>query len=347
MFVDSLLILILASFWGGIYLLLKQQGRILIRLDAIEAVATYPQGHAIAQPGLPLGEVFPPFQLTSLEGKEVALEDYRGQHVLLVNWNPACGYCELLAPELAGIPIDNDALQIVLLAHGSAEANRSLVADQKLNWPVLLMPDATQIPKPFETPGTPAAYLLDVEGRVASPLTVGADAITELIQRFRPASGRALPGSQPLAQSRIMRDGLKAGTPAPSFKLPDLEGRMVSLEDFRHKPLLLVFSDPHCGPCDELAPQLASLHRAHANNGLGFVMVGRGDAAENRRKAEEHRISFPVVLQDKWKLSKEYGIFTTPVAFLIGEDGLIRKDVAVGVDAIKILAQDALQQRKD
>jgi peroxiredoxin len=96
-----------------------------------------------------------------------------------------------------------------------------------------------------------------------------------------------------------------------------------------------------------LAPRLASLHREHANNGLGFLMVGRGDADENRRKAEQYGIEFPVVMQEKWKLSKEYGIFSTPVAFLIGEDGVIQKNVAVGVDAITTLAQDALTNRKD
>ena len=46
------------------------------------------------------------------------------------------------------------------------------------------------------------------------------------------------------------------------------------------------------------------------------------------------------MLQEKWKLSKEYGIFATPVAFLIGENGVIAKDVAVGTDAILALAHD-------
>jgi len=76
-------------------------------------------------------------------------------------------------------------------------------------------------------------------------------------------------------------------------------------------------------------------------------MVGRGSAEENRRKAKESEIAFPIVLQDKWKLSKQYGIFATPVAFLIGEDGIILKDVAAGVDAITALAQEGLGKGKD
>src|SRR5262245_48876472 len=65
-----------------------------------------------------------------------------------------------------------------------------------------------------------------------------------------------------LAHSRIKRDGLKAGTVAPNFRLPRLDGRgELSLEDLRGRPVLLVFSDPHCGPCQVLAPHLEKFHR--------------------------------------------------------------------------------------
>src|SRR5207247_6303020 len=65
-----------------------------------------------------------------------------------------------------------------------------------------------------------------------------------------------------LARSRIKRDGLKAGTPAPDFRLPRLDGRGdLSLENLRGRRVLLVFSSPHCGPCDALAPALQKFHR--------------------------------------------------------------------------------------
>jgi peroxiredoxin len=83
------------------------------------------------------------------------------------------------------------------------------------------------------------------------------------------------------------------------------------------------------------------MHQEHHNNGLAVILVGRGSKEENRSKTEQFGLQFPVVLQDKWKLSKEYGIFATPVAFLIAENGVIAKDVAVGKDAISALASDA------
>jgi hypothetical protein len=66
------------------------------------------------------------------------------------------------------------------------------------------------------------------------------------------------------------------------------------------------------------------------------------EAAQNRRKAEEHGFKFSVVLQQRWKLSQEYGSFATPVVFLIGEGGVIARNVATGVDEILTLAHEGL-----
>jgi len=145
-----------------------------------------------------------------------------------------------------------------------------------------------------------------------------------------------------LAQSHIERDGLPPGTRAPLFELPDIAGGTVSLAGFLHRQVLLVFSDPQCGPCDEVAPHLVRLHSEQSGHGLSIVMIGRGDRNENRRKAEQHGFEFPVAVQRRWEISMLYGIFATPVAFLIGEDGVITQKVARGVDEILALVPDGV-----
>jgi peroxiredoxin len=159
------------------------------------------------------------------------------------------------------------------------------------------------------------------------------------LERDVPGLAPAL-GTRPLSESRIVRDGLKAGTPAPGFSLPDIHGGTVSLDQFRGRRVLLVFSDPQCGPCDALAPKLVRFHRKHGNNALSVIMIGRGDLEENKKKAMEHGIAFPVVLQERWKLSRQYGIFATPAGFLIGQDGVLVRNVAVGPDEVVALARE-------
>jgi peroxiredoxin len=135
-----------------------------------------------------------------------------------------------------------------------------------------------------------------------------------------------------LALSRIKRDGLKAGTLSPDFRLPRLDGGELSLEEFRGKNVLLVFSDPHCGPCNALAPKLEEFHRDHAE--LAIVMISRGGPKENRAKVREHGLTFPIVLQQRWEISRLYAMFATPIAYLVDESGFIAADVAVGLEPI-------------
>jgi len=351
MFADILLVLILISIWVGLYGVVKQQGRILLRLDRLDEHRE--AAHEKEEPsGLPVGAGFPSFRLPDLNGAMTSLDDFRGERVLLVNWSPDCGYCEMIAADLARLQSDfrKRNVRLLLIAHGDPESNRKLAAQSGLTCPVLLLKEDAP-PEPLRHMGTPVAYLLDAEGRVARPCAVGAEDVPALARSAIADPGgrdpRRLPGEQPLEASRILRDGLKAGAPAPAFRLPDIHGRTVALDDYRGRRVLLVFSDPHCGPCDELAPRLADLHLQHRHNGLDFIMIGRGDAGENRRKAEQFGIQFPVVLQEKWKLSKQYGIFATPVAFLVGEDGVILKNVAVGAEAITALAHEGLGKGKD
>ena len=141
------------------------------------------------------------------------------------------------------------------------------------------------------------------------------------------------------ARSRIKRDGLEAGTSAPSFRLPRITGGELSLEELRGKRVLLVFSDPHCGPCQVLAPHLEEFHREQAE--ISVVMISRGDPKENRAKLKENGLTFPVLLQQQWEVSRLFAMFATPMAYRIDENGVIAQKVAVGVDAIVALMAEA------
>jgi peroxiredoxin len=413
-----LLLLILVSVWIGFYQIFKQQGRILLRLDQLERngpaaeASLEHQGEQAEPAGLPLQSPFPGFTFPDLTGKAVALEDFRGRRVFLVNWNFECGFCDSIAAELARLEAGfaQHNVQLLLLAQGAVSSNQEGAAEHGLKCPILLMKDQEDA-QPFEHEGTPVAYLLDEEGRVAAPLARGADGVLALalevanpepgaheaglsapqtsglasesplaespnphrvslprflvkyeiglgdvIKRFTSALGiktcvgcerRAAVLNRWMVFSGVGGSGLKAGTPAPVFNLPDLQGHTVSLEEYRGRRTLLVFGDPQCGPCDELAPHLVRFHREYASNGMGVIVVGRGNAEENRRKAVQHGFEFPVLLQDrKWKVSKEYGTLATPVAFLIGEDGVIARDPAVGRDPILALLRDSRGSQK-
>jgi peroxiredoxin len=326
---------------------LRQQGRLLLRIEALEratgALET-PEADR-TRGGLPLATAFPPFRLPDLGGKDVGLEEFKTR-VLLVHWSPECGFCREIAADLARLQEDlqRRKTELVLVSYGSPESNRALAEAHGLHCPVLLQPDGETI-EGFARMGTPAAYLLDDRRRIAKPVAVGAREVPKLAEEAA-GSRRRLASERPLSESLVEREGLKAGVSAPTFELPDLAGRPFSLAEERGRRVLLVFSDPECGPCDVLLADLARLEREHRGNGLAVVMVGRGEPDENRRKAEAFGVEFPVVLQPGWRLSKQYGIFATPVAFLIDEEGVIERDVARGPTEILQLAREALSAER-
>src|SRR5436309_14223569 len=90
----------------------------------------------------------------------------------------------------------------------------------------------------------------------------------ELSEKSSPQDPANRFANRSLARSKINRSGLKAGTPAPDFRLPRLDGRgELALADLNGKPVLLVFSSPHCGPCNTLAPALEKFYREHRTTG--------------------------------------------------------------------------------
>lgn len=340
----GLLGLALVAVWSIVFQLVRQHGGILIRLDQLEEVVAGAQrGPAGARvPGLAIGASVPPFRLPDVSGAEVGLEDFRGKRVLLVHWDPGCGFCRQIGPELAALQggLRTRKTQLILVSHRDAESNRALAHEHGFDCPIVLQAERETVAA-FSGIGTPAAYLLDEEGRVARPLAVGADRVPVLASEA--ARGKAaLASERALGDSRIERSGIPAGSRAPSFQLPDLQGRQISLDDYSGRRVLIVFSDPTCGPCDAVACDLARFEREHRNNGLELLMVSRGPVEENRRKAIEQGIEFPVVVQPGWNVSKKYGIFATPIAFLVDERGMIARDVARGGVEIMQLASDAL-----
>jgi peroxiredoxin len=331
------------------YQFVLQNGRILLRLDAIESRLAKPPAEGQRKPaGLPIGATAPDFELPDLTGVRRKLSEFRGKDVLLIFFSPKCGFCTKMAADLAALKTDGTggrAIPIVV-TNGDADENRKLVEQFGIRALVLLQ-EEMKVASLFHAQGTPMGYRIDPEGRIASELAVGAEPLLKLANliALQPAGGKmndtAHHGKQPhpsLAKSRINRSGLKAGAVAPEFRLPLVEGGELALSDLRGNRVLLVFSDPNCGPCDELAPRLQKLHLARLD--LQVLMISRRGAEGTAAKAKALGLTFPIVMQKQWEISLKYGMFATPIGYLIDGQGIVVKDVAVGIEPILALADE-------
>lgn len=125
------------------------------------------------------------------------------------------------------------------------------------------------------------------------------------------------------------------GKPAPAFTLEDLNGKKVSLADYKGKALLLDFWATWCTPCRIETPWLIDLRNQFAAQGFEVLAISaddldRGDPAklssekrEIARFVQRMQMPYPVLL-DADSISKPYGgLDQLPTAFFVDRNGIV------------------------
>jgi thiol-disulfide isomerase/thioredoxin len=141
--------------------------------------------------------------------------------------------------------------------------------------------------------------------------------------------------------------GLEPGTPAPAFAASDVAGAPVTLDDLLApgRPLLLLFTSPHCGPCAELLPDAVSWQERHGDE-LTVAFAAHGAPDEIRAEAMEFELEH-VLVDEEQKLYELFDAGGTPSAVLVEADGSIGSWVAEGRGWIELLVADVLARESD
>src|SRR5262245_51338225 len=101
-------LLLFLGAWLG-FQLVRQNGRILVRLEAIEKRMAPRRSEKPQEPrGLTVGTAAPEFELPDLAGERHKLSKFRGKDLLLIFFNPKCGYCTEMVDDLAALPLDDE-----------------------------------------------------------------------------------------------------------------------------------------------------------------------------------------------------------------------------------------------
>jgi peroxiredoxin len=170
--------------WFG---LLRQHGRVLLRMDALEA-AIGGSSHLAADEhhgrGLPIGAVAPTFELPNLDGVAVSLDALRfaGKDIVLAFVEPSCGPCVALMPQLAVWQSTHTAdLALVVISSGSVQGNREHAAEHGLAG--LLLQSDHEVMTAYQIRATPSAQLVRADGTIGSTLAMGPEAVTNLVEQ--------------------------------------------------------------------------------------------------------------------------------------------------------------------
>ena len=131
---------------------------------------------------------------------------------------------------------------------------------------------------------------------------------------------------------------LEAGTKAPEFTLPDKDGNMISLADFRGKKVVLYFYPKDSTPgCTREACAFAGAYEGFKQKDIAVIGVSKDSQTSHQKFAEKYNLPFILVSDpeltaikayDVWQEKKLYGKVSFGVVrstYIIDEEGVIEK----------------------
>jgi peroxiredoxin len=118
---------------------------------------------------------------------------------------------------------------------------------------------------------------------------------------------------------------LALGTSLPAFRLPDLDGRLVSGDDVRDAPALLIaFICHHCPFVRHIRHEFARVTREYQARGLAVIAINSNDIEEfpedgpegMRQEARDAGYTFPYLFDESQDVAKAFRAACTPDLFL-------------------------------
>ena len=131
---------------------------------------------------------------------------------------------------------------------------------------------------------------------------------------------------------------IEAGSPAPDFTLPDKDGSLVTLSQFRGRKVVVYFYPRDNTPgCTRQACAFAGAFKEFEKLGVTVIGISKDSTASHQKFAEKHSLPF-ILLSDPerqaieafgvWQEKKNYGKVSMGVVrstFIINAEGIIEK----------------------
>jgi peroxiredoxin len=136
-----------------------------------------------------------------------------------------------------------------------------------------------------------------------------------------------LPKPDETAESSDVRSAIpvEVNYPAPELSLDDLEGKPVSLEDYRGTVVLVNNWATWCPPCKAEMPTLQAYFEDHNGKGFTIIAIESGDPVPEVMKfVQDYGLTFPVWTDTTMKSIAAFRNPGLPSSYVIDRDGIVR-----------------------
>jgi peroxiredoxin len=117
---------------------------------------------------------------------------------------------------------------------------------------------------------------------------------------------------------------------APDFTLQTLDGRTVSLSDFRGRPVVINYWASWCVPCQAELPILESIYQDYQQHGIVILSVNaieQDNMGDVQGTVTQHALTYPVLLDESEQVWSTYRMLFFPTSLMVDSNGIIREIV--------------------
>jgi peroxiredoxin len=112
---------------------------------------------------------------------------------------------------------------------------------------------------------------------------------------------------------------------APAFTLQSVDGKTVSLAQFKGDVVMINFWASWCGPCRQEMPLLDDIYKQYKD--MGFVLLGvnvEPDSHDANTWLQKTPVSYPILYDPKSQVSQLYQVQAMPTTVIVDRQGNVR-----------------------
>ena len=137
---------------------------------------------------------------------------------------------------------------------------------------------------------------------------------------------------------------LEIGTAAPSFSLPDQNGQMHTLEEYRGKKVILyIYPKDNTPGCTKQACGFGELYPQFTEKGAVVVGISKDSVASHKRFEEKYSLPFTLLSDPELQAIQAYDVWKEKTLYGKKSMGVVRTTYLIDEDGIIVRAMDKVK----